>query len=32
MCVGLMVIMLHLGSDDLGVCWPYGYYVALGIG
>ena len=23
-----MVIVLHLGSDGLGVCWPYGYYVA----
>ena len=30
--VGIMVIMLHLGSDGLGACWHYGYYVALGIG
>ena len=32
MCVGIMVTVLHLGSDGLGVCWHYGYCVALGIG
>ena len=32
MHVGIMVIVLHLGSDGLGACLHYGYYVTLVIG